>query len=398
MLNSTIDLTLPYLSADCPGIGGRLRATTEHFIVEEIPLYEPVGEGQHLYVNLTKQGLTTKDIQIRIERLLQLERNAVGYAGMKDKYARTTQTFSIPMSPGNPTDDSVDQALVDRLAAELPIEIHWAQRHGNKLKPGHLLGNRFCITVTDLAVSATEALSRAETIANQLRQRGVPNFFGTQRFGFDGDNVSKGWALLHHKRRERNPWLRKFLLSAYQSYLCNLYLTRRINGGIFDQILLGDVAKKYETGGMFDVLDVAAEQPRYAAQEISFTAPLFGAKMWAAKDDAGALEEAIQTQAMVDVADWRKAKMDGSRRYGRLLLSDLIITKKQLAATDGTIAPEEIRSDNDLVTQREAPTAANTDALEFSFSLPKGAFATVVLREFMKVDLADVTGVDSDTE
>lgn len=368
MLNSNIDLTLPYLSAHFPGIGGTLRATPEHFIVEEIPLYDPTGEGQHLYISLTKSGFTTKEIQGRIERLLKLDRNAVGFAGMKDKFARTTQTFSVPVPPENVADQAEDEALVTRLQEELPVEIHWAKRHQNKLKAGHLLGNKFRIAVTDLAVESTEAVERATAIAQELQQRGVPNFFGAQRFGIDGGNVAKGWALLHQKRRERNPWLRKFLLSAYQSYLCNRYLANRMTSGIFDQLLLGDVAKKHETGGMFDVTDVAAEQPRYVAQEISFTAPLFGSKMWTAKENAGALEAAIQVQADVDAEDWRKVKVNGSRRYGRILLPDLTITQN------------------------------GADALEFHFSLPKGSFATVVLREFMKVDLDTVDGIDSDVD
>lgn len=396
MLNSNIDFTLPYLSAEHPGIGGRLRATPEHFVVEELPLYEPAGEGLHLYVNLTKSGLTTKELQARMERLLKLDRNAVGFAGMKDKYARTTQTFSIPVPPENIADAAADQALLARVADALPVEIHWAKRHGNKLKPGHLLGNRFRITVTDLAVPTAEAHGRAAVIAEELRQRGVPNFFGAQRFGNGGANVAKGWALLHHKQRERNPWLRKFLLSAYQSYLCNLYLAHRVNGGIFDQLLLGDVAKKHETGGMFDVTDVAAEQPRYLAQEISFTAPLFGAKMWPAKDDAGALEAAIEAHAMVDAADWRQVKVDGSRRFGRILLPDLSITPKSLRAynSPATQVDEHPDSDTGFATAGQADGAA----LEFIFSLPKGAFATVVLREFMKVDLADAIEIDSDVE
>lgn len=386
MLDSTIDLTLPYLSADLSGIGGTLRTTPEHFIVEEIPLYEPSGEGQHLYVNLTKSGLTTKEVQTKIERVLSLDRNAVGFAGMKDKHARTTQTFSIPVPPENIADAAADRALVDRLQDALPVEIHWARRHGNKLKTGHLLGNRFRIAVTELNVSMAEAVTRAEAIAAELQRRGVPNFFGAQRFGIDGSNVAKGWALLHHKRRERNPWLRKFLLSAYQSYLCNRYLVNRVNGGIFDRLLLGDVAKKHETGGMFDVTDVAVEQSRYAAQEISFTAPLFGAKMWAAKEDAGALEEATQAHAMVGAEDWRKVKMNGSRRYGRILLPDLVIRPLEPKAPDAVV-------------QAMTSTGTSTgEVLEFQFSLPKGSFATVVLREFMKVDLDDVTGVDSDTE
>ena len=390
-----IDLNPPYLSASLPGIGGELRTTVDHFVVEELPLYEPDGTGQHLYINLTKSGLTTKDIQARLERLLKLERNAVGFAGLKDKFARTTQTFSIPVAHPNTVNDvrATDQAIVDQIAAELPVKIHWARRHGNKLKPGHLLGNRFQITVTQLALPMADALSRAEAIAELLRRRGVPNYFGSQRFGIDGANVEKGLALVRQQRRERNPWLRKFLVSAYQSYLCNLYLVRRVEAGIFDHLLLGDVAKKHETGGMFDVTDLATEQLRYDNQEISFTAPLFGAKMWMAKADAAALEEALQSAVGIDANNWRQAKVNGTRRFGRVLLPDLTIRPKSMTAHRS--------ADTNLLNYKQTDSVqakSPATTLEFSFSLPKGAFATVVLREFMKVDLVDAANIDSDTE
>jgi tRNA pseudouridine13 synthase len=234
-----------------------------------------------------------------------------------------------------------------------------------------------------------EALAQAEAIATMLRQQGVPNFFGMQRFGLHGTNVEKGLALLHNKRRERDPWLRKFLISAYQSYLCNRYLTQRLAMGAFDHLLLGDVAKKHDTGGMFAVTDLAAEQPRYAAQEISFTAPLYGAKMWAAQDEAGALEQAIEAEAALSTEQWQKVKVDGTRRYGRILLPELSITPKILTGHLGATGEQ--------ATEEEG-NACEQEALEFTFVLPKGAFATVVLREFMKVDLTTVTGVDSDTE
>jgi tRNA pseudouridine13 synthase len=250
----------------------------------------------------------------------------------------------------------------------LPVTVHWARYHRNKLKAGHLLGNRFQITVTDLAVSQTEALTRAAAIVEELRRRGLPNFFGAQRFGHDGANVGKGLALLQEQRRERNPWLRKFLISSYQSYLCNRYLAHRLVSGAFDRLLVGDVAKKYATGGMFDVVDLAAEQARYLAQEISFTAPLFGSKMWAAKEEAAAFENAILVQADLPETAWQRARVEGTRRLGRLLLPDLQIEPR------------------------------DEDKLVFQFSLPKGAFATIVLREFMKVDLSNDQQIDSDAD
>lgn len=369
MLESTIDLTLPYLTAAQPGIGGTLRASVDHFVVEELPLYEPAGEGQHLYVNLTKSGLTTKELQSGLARLLGINPNEIGFAGLKDKHARTTQTFSLPVSyQVSQQGDAGIATLVAQITDGLPITVNWARYHRNKLKPGHLLGNRFQITVTDLTLPMEEAVTRAEKIAGELQRRGLPNFFGDQRFGHEGANVDKGLALLQEKRRERNPWLRKFLISSYQSYLCNRYLARRLALDAFDHLWLGDVAKKYATGGMFDVVDLAAEQVRYAAQEIAFTAPLFGAKMWVAKEEAALIENAVLAEAELPGQVWQKAKVDGTRRLGRLLLPDLQIEQQ------------------------------TGDKLLFRFSLPKGAFATVVLREFMKVTLADVQHIDSDAD
>ena len=258
--------------------------------------------------------------------------------------------------------------IVRQVTEKLPVTVNWARYHRNKLKTGHLLGNRFQITVTELALPIDEALVRAQAIAAQLEERGLPNFFGMQRFGQEGTNVSKGLALLQTTHRERNPWLRKFLISSYQSYLCNRYLTRRLEMGAFDRLLLGDVAKKYATGGIFDVVDLAAEQVRYAAHESAFTAPMYGAKMWAAKEESALLENAILQEANLPTDVWHKAKIDGTRRLGRLLITDL------------RIEPQD------------------EDKLVFHFTLPKGAFATVLLREFMKVELTHADHLDSDAD
>lgn len=362
MLHFEPDLSLPYLTADLPGIGGRLRATPEHFVVEEVPLYEPEGQGPHLYVNLTRVGLTTRDVQQRLEQLLALRQGEVGYAGLKDKNAQTTQTFSIPI--GN-QDDTVADEVVRRVAGELPVTVHWARRHRNKLKPGHLLGNRFTITIADGTLPEEETSHRCEAIRSRLDATGVPNFFGPQRFGAGGANVSKGFELLSGKRRVQERWLRRFLLSSYQSYLCNRYLTRRLASGRFDHLLAGDIAKKYATGGMFEVSDVAAEQQRYAAKEISFTAPLFGAKMWAAQGEAGELEASILREAGVTVDDFQRVKVEGTRRLGRLLLPPVTM-------------------------------AVASDEVTLAFFLPKGAFATTVLREFMKVEPANAPEFDGE--
>ncbi len=364
MLESSIDLKLPYVTRDLPGIGGQLRATPEDFLVEEIALYEPSGEGQHLYVNLTKEGLTTKDVQLQLERLFALNRGDVSFAGMKDKYARTRQTFSLNV--GHRDRGFVAEAE-QKIQERLPVVVHWAKFHKNKLRRGHLLGNRFAITVTELACGVSDAMQRGQAILQQLKACGVPNFFGPQRFGPQGDNIRQGLEILQQQRVKKDRWLRQFLISSYQSYLCNRYLVRRLEDSSFDHLLAGDVAKKYATGGMFDVLDVAVEQPRYAAQEISFTAPIFGSKMWVAQDAAGRLEAEVLAESPVTFADFERARVEGTRRLGRILAPDLQI--------------------------RALP-----EAIVVEFSLPKGAFATTVLRELMKVDPGQMPEIDDADE
>ena len=362
MLQFELDLNLPYISSDLPGIGGVLRAAPDDFVVEEVPLYEAQGDGQHLYVNITKVGLTTKEVQIGLERLFGLNKGDVSFAGMKDKRARTTQTFSLSVGHKPPVFAEMAGA---RIEASLPVTVNWVRFHRNKLKPGHLLGNRFVIRIRDVSAAPKEALPQAQAIVERLKAVGLPNYFGSQRLGEGGANVRQGWAILHGERGKRDRWLQRFLISAYQSYLCNRYLAERLQRGYFGQLLAGDVAKKYATGGMFDVVDVAAEQPRYAAQEISFTAPLYGPRMWMAKDDAAELENEVLQHAQVTLEDFGRVHVEGTRRMGRLLVTDLAV-------------------------------AADDEGLVLRFELRKGAFATTVLREVMKVDGAALAAIDED--
>ncbi len=348
-------MDLPYITNDLPGIGGQLRTRPEYFVVEEIPLYEASGSGQHLYVNLTKVGLTTKSVQKSLAQLYNLRETDVGFAGMKDKFARTTQTFSL--SVGHPTQSFVE-SVSDQIEDKLPVKVNWVRLHGNKLRLGHLLGNRFRIVITDLDDTPTVTVQMAQEVADRLVADGMPNFFGPQRFGVGGSNVEKGLAILQRKTYVKDRWLRRFLVSAYQSHLCNCYLADRVRMGAFNHLLPGDVAKKHDTGGLFDVEDVAVEQPRFDAHEISFTAPLFGPKMRVASAEAGALEARILDGSPITLEQLRKAKVDGTRRQGRLLAPDL------------SVEPIE-------------------DGVVVAFSLTKGGFATTILREIMKSDTAD---------
>jgi tRNA pseudouridine13 synthase len=356
------DLALPFATAGLSGVGGRLRATPDHFVVEEVALYETAGDGQHLYVNLTKAGLTTKEVQLQLERLFGLKRGDVGFAGMKDKHARTTQTFSLAV--GHKPPSFADEAAT-RMREHLPVTVNWVAFHRNKLRPGHLLGNRFRITLVDLQVAPAEALARSQAIVAGLQERGLPNYFGPQRLGKGGANAQDGLAILLGEQQKHDRWLRRFLVSSYQSYLCNRYLAVRLERGLFAGLLAGDIAKKHATGGMFAVEDLAAELPRFAAQEISFTAPIYGPRMWETQGDAGRLEAEILATSPATLEHFARLGIDGTRRLGRLLVPDLQVTLEG-------------------------------ESLLLSFMLPKGAFATTVVRELTKIESEDAPAIEDE--
>ncbi len=334
---------LPYITPDLPGIGGEIKLQPDHFIVEEVPLYEPSGMGDHVYVRITREGQTTQNLVKDMARVLRIKPQTIGYAGLKDRHARTTQVFSLPY---------VRPEQAERLHQDLDIEIHWVKPHNKKLRPGHLLGNRFTITL--LNPVAGDSLGQAQTIIDALIERGMPNYFGAQRFGNYGDNAEQGLAILSgQKRRPKAKWLHKLLASAYQSQLFNDYLAIRIRCQLFDRILEGDLAKKTDTGGMFVVEDVAIDQARFDRREITFTGPLFGYKMRTPSAAADELEAEIQSTSPVTEQQWRQNRVEGNRRAGRLFLQPI-----------------------DL--------APHPQGLTLSFFLPKGAYATVLLRDIMK--------------
>ena len=334
---------LPYITPELPGVGGEIKAEPEHFIVEEVPLYAPSGEGEHLFARFTREGQTTREVVQQLARALNIRPEGIGYAGLKDKHARVTQIFSLP---------GVEPERAEAAIRSLGYEFAWAISHNRKLRPGHLLGNRFTITI--LQPQAEDALARAQAIARALETRGLPNFFGEQRFGQYGDNAEQGLAILMGKRRRpRQKWLTRLLISAYQSQLFNDYLALRMERGLFDRILLGDLAKKTDTGGMFVVEDVVVDQARFDRREITFTGPLFGYKMRQPQHDALALEAEIQARSPVTPEQWRKHRTDGNRRVGRIFLQPIQVKPHPLG-------------------------------LRLTFYLPKGAYATILLREIMK--------------
>jgi len=336
---------LPHITADLPGIGGEIKAEPANFVVQEIPLYQPIGAGEHVYVCLTREDWTTPALHERLTKLFDLRRVDVGFAGLKDKHARTTQIFSLYLP-------HTDEALVARHIQEnLPVKVEWTRRHRNKLRKGHLIGNRFRILVRN---PEPDALPQAEATAKALQTRGLPNFYGAQRFGVTGENAHMGRDVLHG-RGPRNHWTRRFVLAALQAELFNTWLTERMHRAWFDRLLNGDIAKKVDTGGLFEVEDLSVETPRFQRREITYTGPVFGWRMRWPSGEPGALERQVLQEAQVTPQMLRKVHLDGSRRPGRLFVDEIGLE-------------------------------SHPQGLVFTFSLPKATYATTLLREFMKVE------------
>ncbi len=333
---------LPYINTEVPRIVGEIKQTPEDFVVEEIPLYELSGTGEHVYIKVMRRGMTTQELIQTLARELHLNPRDVGYAGLKDKQAQTTQWLSFQMN------EEQEQSLRELREDACPWQILECRRHGNKLKRGHLKGNRFEIRVR---TSDPEALSKSRAIADLLLKKGLPNYFGEQRFGNRGDNASQGRELLQRGHPARG-WRDRLLLSAYQAGLFNRWLAGRIIAGHFGQLIAGDVAKKTDTGGLFVIEELEVEQARYDAGEIRYTGPIYGFKMKEASADEGLIEARILHEESLDEAAFRRMRLSGSRRIGPLDLDNLQIT-------------------------------AEEEALHFQFTLPKGSYATAVMREFL---------------
>jgi tRNA pseudouridine13 synthase len=347
----------PLGTPDLPGIGGRIKAVPEDFEVEEVPAYEPCGQGEFLYLWIEKRGMGAEYFVRQIARRLEISPGEVGTAGLKDRHAVTRQMVSVP-------------AQVESRLTALDgdgIRVLRVSRHGNKLKAGHLRGNRFCILVRDVAPNAAELLP---PLLDRLRREGMPNFYGPQRFGNDGETVLPGLALLRGEPpppsatgrplNVRSPFLRRLALSAAQSALFNHYLGQRLRDGLLHRVLPGDVMAKWPFGGLFVAEDVPREQQRFDAREIVSAGPMFGRKLFAAAGEAAEREAMVLREANLTPAAFHRfgKLLAGTRRHNLIYLDDL----------NAALEPEGVR---------------------LTFTLPAGSYATVLLREITKREELD---------
>jgi tRNA pseudouridine13 synthase len=206
----------PVTTYSFPGVGGAIGPTEEDFVVDELPLYALSGEGEHLYVRVQKRGMTTRDAVRALADAAGVRADEVGTAGMKDKHAVTTQWVSLP---GRRARAPESWTLPDSLVL---LE---TTRHGNKLRTGHLAGNRFRIRITG---AGDGALARATVILDHIRAHGLPNYFGAQRFGHGGDGLETALEWLRGEagegpRRRVPPFERKLFTSVVQAEIFNRY-------------------------------------------------------------------------------------------------------------------------------------------------------------------------------
>ncbi len=345
---ASLDTPLPYFTADLPGIGGELKQEPGDFEVEEIPAYLPSGVGEHLFLWIEKTGITTEQLTRQIVQTLRMANRDIGVAALKDRHAVARQFVSIPAKFADGV-GSLESPQVRVLSATL---------HGNKLRTGHLRGNRFSILLRNVP---PDSLEMAFPIASRLQQVGVPNYFGDQRFGIDGETAQLGFDLLRGEKvpEDIHPARRRFLLklalSAAQSVLFNQALATRLLTGHLHQVIAGDVLQVAASGGVFVCEDVAADQPRFDSREVLPTGPMFGPKMKLAAGTVAEHEAQLLEKSGLTVEHFSR-------------FPDL---------TSGTRRPYLILP-GDLEVQQEAA------GLRFRFTLPSGSYATILLREFQK--------------
>jgi tRNA pseudouridine13 synthase len=412
-----------YLTSDLPGTGGLIKQHLDDFKVEEVPLYQPEGVGTHCYLKLEKRNFSTMAAADILAKALGRKNIDIGYAGLKDKLAVTTQWFSV---------EHLDTSRAKSLELPHGLKIVDITRHRNKIKRGHLAGNKFTIKIRNpewsrVGASLDEPAKKAVAILEQIEKTGAPNFFGPQRFGMRKDNHLLGLALitgndkdfvdrflgmpdesldhggvLHarksyqdgnlqtalsqwpgHLRDERaalsvmvkskgnakravyavNLELKKLLVSALQSHLFNRVLERRLPK--FATILPGDFCYKHDNGAAFlvppDPDAAAKEQPRADAHEISPTGPLFGYRMSETQSVVRVMEDSVLKEFNLTPESFSgKIGAPGSRRPMRFFPEN---TRLQTGEDD------------------------HGPFLELSFTLPSGTYATVLLAEVMKEDI-----------
>ncbi len=350
-----------FYSLNHASIDFHFKQSARDFTVDEIPLYEFSGEGEHLVLHIRKKNLSTMELIGILARYLGIKNKEIGYAGLKDKHAMTKQYISLHKK---------HEEAMERFEHE-SIKILSKTYHNNKIRIGHLKANRFYIRLKK--VNATDAKKIDEALKN-ISKQGMPNFFGYQRFGNDGNNHIDGEKIAKGEKKERNVKIRKLLISAYQSHLFNLWLSRRleINSLVSSfspselenllnmpkdeldklkkqthpfKLIEGDLMEHYPHGKLFEFDQSENDFERFNNRDISVTGLLCGKKARVSTGLARDIEKDFD----------EVINADGARRYAWIYPTDI----------EGRFNPQEAQ-------------------YELNFTLPKGSYATVLIEEIAK--------------
>jgi tRNA pseudouridine13 synthase len=333
------DIELPR-AYGTPPIKAELRRTPEDFRVDEILGYDADGEGEHALLWIEKRGANTDWVAKELARFAGVPPLNVGYAGLKDRHAVTRQAFTVQLA-GKPDPDWNTFPHED-------VKVLAATRHKRKLKRGALRGNRFVLVLRDV----TGDKARAEDVLQAIATRGVPNYFGEQRFGREGGNIVQARAMFAGRRVDRDK--RSILLSAARSHIFNSVLAARVERDVWDKPLDGEIWSLAGSRSWFgpEAFDEKLAL-RLAQGDIHPSGPMWGDGESPATAEAGELECSIAA-ANSDLAEGLvKARMEQERRPLRLMPKDL-----RWRWLDDT-------------------------SLELAFELPAGAYATVIARELI---------------
>jgi len=324
-----------------PSGSGNIKSQVDDFFVDEILSFEPEGQGEHVFLHIEKRGENTEYIARLLARHAGVRQRDIGYAGLKDRHARTRQWFSVWL-PGQTEPDW--QALQSGNLSILQVT-----RHARKLKRGVLSGNRFRIVIRDWQGDS----AKLEQQLQQIREEGFPNYFGEQRFGHQGQNLARAQAMFDGVRVK--PEQRSIYLSAVRSYLFNQILARRVENTTWNQVLAGDVCTFSHGNSLFcvDAIDETLLQ-RLVAGEIHATAALVGKGNTLVGDEIASLEQAVAFEHAAWVEGLCRAGLESDRRALRVMPYDL---------------SWQFEADNVLI---------------LSFGLPAGSYATALLREIVE--------------
>jgi tRNA pseudouridine13 synthase len=339
---------------DAANCAATIRQQPAHFQVDEQLPFSPSGEGGHVMLQIRKTGSNTDWIARQLAEFAGVDEVAIGYAGLKDRHAVTTQWFTVKV-------EGIEEPDWSQFQAD-GCDIVTLTRHNKKLKRGVLSGNHFHLVLTDLLGEQSVWEHSLERIAAE----GVPNYFAEQRFGRQMANLAKAEAWFNSGRKPKKRQQKSMILSAARSWLFNQCVSARIEQNNWQQWLPGDVMQLNGTGSVFvpesDEADIAA---RLASFDIHPTAPLWGRGRPMSQADCLATEQT----ALAEWQSWQQGLEQAGLKQERRALR---------------VRPEAMS------------WAFKDNSLSLRFFLPAGSYATAVMRELADVTDASQTEWNSD--